>query len=772
MIYLEDLPLEIVHAIISQCSPHDLTVAARVCRQWLSIMQPIIWEKVVINDPATFHRFKDGNRKAAAIARNGHLIRHLRTRYLGILDDLLVTPNKKTRSKSPGSSVASIIPTTPRAACVNLECLFVDSEPDPELPAVNPFSWHQREIQKPISPSPPTMPLAVAFGGQLPAVSVASTTTAFPTGTMAAASTAPVALSLGEQSPDPSSSITGAFQSNSGTTSTSTAAPIGGQQPVLFSTFVGASLANSMEATTPTWTNAPFAGQLPDPSSVSFGAFQESTMAATIPAAAPLSAITNPPRDLSLLRREIHVPPPPTPIDPTNLSILLCSNPGLKMLTLNGRAVDEDHVLSQVIQDLPSDIEFLSIKGTMDQFQLTTTDTSDSPEDAPDEQMNRFNKLQEIRLGGDKINNQIIARLIQQSPVVETFRLITKTTINSHDMASLFRKYCYNLKELYLDNYYETGPESDVALANYLSMSTKGWITIGIPGVPVGPLSVSALLKHYSTLENLKIQGCSGISSANIQQILTTAANLKQFRALTPHRSPHSSDLALDAEDLIRSSWVCLGLESFRCVITGVPRPDIKHKMNGRPLTGRLHEFSLQDSYHVHRQVYEQLSALTRLKELRLGFSIWDSGWRENFYEDEENEGEYSEIGQRMAQDDRVFRPYTPRHLELGRQYECLALTLESGLDILRTLTELEVIDFRRMQIGYWRESEQLWAREHWKKLGAPYQKFPFVDRDYEDPFWKPLDELDEMTREDEHTHPELEEDIMHLYVPPVLVAS
>ena len=743
MISLEDLPPEIVDVIISLCSHRDLTVATRVCQAWQSIMQPVIWRTIIIDNPTDFHRFKDSNRDAAAVKRNSHLIRHLRTRYFSILDELLITLRKAAGGGCPEEDVASITPALPKVACVNLESLFVDSESDPDVPKPFPHRLIQQEIQRAVVSNASTMASVVAFGGQLPGSSCASSSAAFSNDTMAAKTTIP---------PPPPFALSGQPAGSSSVTA-------------------GAFPASTMIAPTPMWTPAaaPFGGQIPGPSSAIAGALQANTVVSATPIVATLSAIANPPHDLSFWRREIPKPPPPPPLDPTNLSIVLCSNSGLKAMTLQGRAVDEDHVFSQVIQDLPSGIEFLSIKGTMDRFNNTTTyDKLDLNDSSPDEQTDRFYKLQEIRIGGGKIDNQIIARIIQQSSALKTFRLLTKTTISSQDMALLLRNHCGNLRELYLDDYHPIQPESDAALVDYLSMSTKGWITIGVPTVHFGPLSVAALLKHTATLENLMIQGCSGISSSTIQQILTTATNLKRLRALTPYRSAHSSVIALDANDLVRSKWVCLGLETFRCQITGVPRPDIRHKMNGRPLAGRLHGFSMQDSYHVHRQVYEQLSALTKLKELRLGFSIWDYGWRENFYEDDDNEVEYSDIAQQnLARQNMSIYRNLPRHLELGRQYECLALTLDSALDILRTLTELEVIDFRRMQIGFWRETEQLWARDHWKKLRAPYREFPFVDEDYKDPFWKPLDELDEMTREDEYVYPDYQNEIMHLYVPP-----
>ncbi|KAF9964430.1 hypothetical protein BGZ70_006463, partial [Mortierella alpina] len=47
-------------------------------------------------------------------------------------------------------------------------------------------------------------------------------------------------------------------------------------------------------------------------------------------------------------------------------------------------------------------------------------------------------------------------------------------------------------------------------------------------------------------------------------------------------------------------------------------------------------------------------------------------------------------------------------------QYECLSFTLESGLDLLRDLKELRVIDLSNMAVGIDGEAEQQWMKKHW----------------------------------------------------------
>ncbi|KAF9980461.1 hypothetical protein BGZ75_008412 [Mortierella antarctica] len=117
-----------------------------------------------------------------------------------------------------------------------------------------------------------------------------------------------------------------------------------------------------------------------------------------------------------------------------------------------------------------------------------------------------------------------------------------------------------------------------------------------------------------------------------------------------------------------------------------------------------MHQGTMAKSYKVKQTVYRQLGAMTRLKNLILGTRINEEAWKQEQYEDElEAEGKY----------------YGHRNLQQGLQYDCLSLTLDSGLGMLCNLRELETIDLRNMNVGFTQEAELHWVRWNWRHLRA-----------------------------------------------------
>lgn len=79
--------------------------------------------------------------------------------------------------------------------------------------------------------------------------------------------------------------------------------------------------------------------------------------------------------------------------------------------------------------------------------------------------------------------------------------------------------------------------------------------------------------------------------------------------------------------DIIQSEWICRELESFKCKIGGIPRPDLQRQENGNHLRGPLPDprrFTMEQSQVLQRQVMTQLGKLTQLSELTLGQDVKD----------------------------------------------------------------------------------------------------------------------------------------------------
>ncbi|KAG0217810.1 hypothetical protein BGX33_009514 [Mortierella sp. NVP41] len=283
-------------------------------------------------------------------------------------------------------------------------------------------------------------------------------------------------------------------------------------------------------------------------------------------------------------------------------------------------------------------------------------------------------------------------------------------------LSAAIRQYCPNLTGLVLVRW---SLNSDEDLADLIGASTLGWKTLGIPighhfKSQFGPLSTAALLKHAPTLENLRLEGNDSLSSAAVQKLLSSAPNLRRFAGVCRDRF-YERNIKLDARDIATSPWVCLSLESLKVQITNVPRPDIANRTNGRPLQKPRHEqqdpeATKRHSQQIQEQVYDQLGRLTLLKELVLG--IHDVNLLEEVVMGEqENEGECYDSG--GEEDDGI---------QTGYQYDCLDMSLQSGLDQMRGVKEIKKVKVEGMATLFRRTEQQEWAKVHWPKLGQRYE--------------------------------------------------
>jgi hypothetical protein len=243
-----------------------------------------------------------------------------------------------------------------------------------------------------------------------------------------------------------------------------------------------------------------------------------------------------------------------------------------------------------------------------------------------------------------------------------------------------------------------SSPESDDLIASFIRKapsSAVGGDGSGLRRLEIdrfevfgefGACSTEALLEHASTLEVVRLDMVPLMDSKVIQQFLCSAPRLKEFDIIGGERVVEG--VFLDAHDVVSSDWVCTELEVFRCQIGGIPRPDITREIAGRPAIDFIKEGTLQESLDLQRGVYMQLGRLTKLKELTLGV-IDRASWA-NYGED----------------DERYF------------QYDCLAMTLESGLDLLKGLKELWIVDLADMEESIFSlDEERAWVKKNWPRV-------------------------------------------------------
>lgn len=240
-----------------------------------------------------------------------------------------------------------------------------------------------------------------------------------------------------------------------------------------------------------------------------------------------------------------------------------------------------------------------------------------------------------------------------------------------------------------------TGPGSPA-----LVIRKEVWHTIVVHGA--GPLVAQAIV-HTSSHQDgmlvaLDLIDPRGVSSQHVQQILVHSKYLRclEIRHSDNPSTSHELDLPrtrLLVTDMFTSPcWGCLLLTNLHLEIGGIPR-------SNESTTADDSIFDQQESHRIQRQVYRQLSTLTRLQELRLGRAC-----ERQDIETYEAHQQYQEV-EHTADNSSEKVP--------GFQRDCLEMTLESGLDLLGTLKELSVLDLSRMdhRVG---EPELRWMRRHW----------------------------------------------------------
>ncbi|KAG0217885.1 hypothetical protein BGX33_009317 [Mortierella sp. NVP41] len=249
-------------------------------------------------------------------------------------------------------------------------------------------------------------------------------------------------------------------------------------------------------------------------------------------------------------------------------------------------------------------------------------------------------------------------------------------------------------------------PVTDQDMEKMLSFCRKGWRSINIS--TLGPSAVEGIIDwHCSTLESLRVRETPGVRSTQLRHILRLSPNLHTFVILEDRSSRKPLTVAefsaQDFFDLDTSSgslkpWKSeSSLKVFRAKISGIPRPDVVLTYNGywRGTYGPEDTYADQ-SQEVQRRVYERLSRFERLEELGLG------------HDDRDLETPY------FRRDKAGGQVYFDSHY----QYECLEMSLESGLGMLEGLKELRDVNVFRMatRIGV---DEVQWMAESWPKLRA-----------------------------------------------------
>ncbi|KAG0045343.1 hypothetical protein BGZ83_009434 [Gryganskiella cystojenkinii] len=375
---------------------------------------------------------------------------------------------------------------------------------------------------------------------------------------------------------------------------------------------------------------------------------------------------------------------------------------GMSPLTQRGQLIDQARLLAAI----PASVESLrllsydrkipladedQIAAALAQFSnegtraVADTGIADPKATTITTPMTISSRLKALTVEGRDVHPRILAVLLERSPALEELNMDT----------------CF-------------GIDDDERVSRIVSSvrSETGLKTLGFrcEGNTAGPLTVAAVMQHSRTLENLRLTDSTAFSSSLIQKFLCSAPNLKRFDTIPYTVYGELEPLSLMANDILDSKedWVCLGLESFKCLIGGIPRPDLREKSNGRPLNGIYNDpnqYTWAQSQAIQRQVLGKLGGLVHLREITLGVDTVDTdpGNEETVECELDMEGVYFENG--------LF--------QLGIQYQNLAMSLEDGLDRLQGLKSLRRLHVELMQLRI-EEKEKRWMKANWPEYGKP----------------------------------------------------
>jgi len=262
--------------------------------------------------------------------------------------------------------------------------------------------------------------------------------------------------------------------------------------------------------------------------------------------------------------------------------------------------------------------------------------------------------------------------------------------------ASLVEKSLPNLNNIKLGPDKNEFDLEDKELACLLSASQLGWRHVHMMGYRnFGALSWRVLFRHTPNIWSFTMVKWYGQNDDKLLEILLTFPWLQRLATLQDGVIDYPRIISIDANEWIRrkpsigpiASLPCGSfLGDLRIKISDIPRPDVTHDRNGEKRRTSVNESYPGEGQKIQRQVYERLSNFVCLEVLWLGSNSY------------------------YCQDADLHHKMVADH-----QYECLEMSLESGLDQL-VLKRLKVLNISLMEtrIG---QKEAQWMAEHWPKL-------------------------------------------------------
>jgi len=321
-------------------------------------------------------------------------------------------------------------------------------------------------------------------------------------------------------------------------------------------------------------------------------------------------------------------------------------------------------------------------------------------DEAEQEPLSRLKHLT-LRCSRDYFHGMYPYTLWRRCESVETVYLITcwigLYPVKANTIAIFLETSFPNLNTINIEEILPKYNVKDEGSARLLSTSRLGWRSVSIMGyVEFGEQSWEALSRHTSTLEHFTMVKRYYQDGVGLRPFFTSFPRLQSFVTLAETGEDYLKINAIDAIDWIHQDslsgsltpWPCeYTLTDLRISICGIPRPDITHDRKGRKRHPVVEESYPGEGQMIQHQVYERLARFVNLEVLWLG-----------------SNSSYPE-------DPRMYSKKV-----MNYQYECLEMSLGSGLDRLKGLKRLQVLNISLMatKIG---QKEAQWMAEQWPRL-------------------------------------------------------
>ncbi|KAF9080943.1 hypothetical protein BGX27_005165, partial [Mortierella sp. AM989] len=235
------------------------------------------------------------------------------------------------------------------------------------------------------------------------------------------------------------------------------------------------------------------------------------------------------------------------------------------------------------------------------------TDYQD-PVEIPDMEQTQ---LKELGLASATYQESLVIPFLKASPMLEKLSLPKFKSESTKAITAIMRRYCPKLRDVGIGRAQNRLTDDDVTDLIH-SCSVSGLRSFRTHDrVGFGPQAMDRLCANSATLECITIPAIGQKGLKIVQRLLTSCPNLRKFTVSEDFLAISPVPSLLIGE-LLKEPWVCVKLEVLNIPLAGV-------------CTGVAEGENGNDGQDYHRDLYTQLSKLTRLQELSSSFSIFDN---------------------------------------------------------------------------------------------------------------------------------------------------